>query len=57
MTPPHRTLQWASTPDGRALRIGEYGDPAGQAATSVRFPPAAQAAPRLQPPRVASGTA
>jgi pimeloyl-ACP methyl ester carboxylesterase len=30
MTSPDRTLQWASTPDGRALCFAEYGDPAGR---------------------------
>jgi hypothetical protein len=30
MSSPNRTLQWARTPDGRALCFHEYGDPAGR---------------------------
>lgn len=30
MTSPDRTMQWAGTPDGRALCFAEYGDPVGR---------------------------
>jgi hypothetical protein len=30
MPSPDRTLQWARTPDGRALCFADYGDPAGR---------------------------